>query len=124
MSRTIKTNSGSEFITNISTEQFIGALCKEVGAKHGNNMVTSLPVNKLFASTDLVIPTMAYDMTEDEANDAAYRITTFLSRERYFRFFEKVKPLFFTNDASIYTFVESVEDIIDKLKQSKGYECL
>jgi len=69
-------------------------------------------------------PTMAYDMTEDEANDAAYKITTFLSRERYFRFFEKIKPLFFDEDASIYTFIGSVEDIIDKLKQSKGYECL
>ena len=107
MSRTIKTNSGSEFITNISNEQFIGVLCKEVGAKHDN---------------DFVGPTMAYDMTEEEANDAAYKITDFLSRERYFRFFEKVKPLFFTNDASIYTFVDSVESIIDNLKKSKGYE--
>ena len=105
MSRTIKTNSGSEFITNISNEQFIGVLCKEVGAKHDNDF-------------------MAYDMTEEEANDAAYKITDFLSRERYFRFFEKVKPLFFTNEASIYTFVESVESIIDNLKKSKGYECL
>lgn len=109
MSRTIKTNSGSEFITNISSEQFIGVLCKEVGAKH---------------DSDFIGPTMAYDMTEEEANDAVYRITDFLSRERYFRFFEKVKPLFFTNDASIYTFVESVEGIIDNLKKSKGYECL
>jgi len=109
MSRTIKTNSGSEFITNISTEQFIGILCKEVGAKHDN---------------DFVGPTMAYDMTEEEANDVVYRITDFLSRERYFRFFEKIKPLFFNEDASIYTFIGSVEDIIDKLKQSKGYECL
>lgn len=109
MSRTIKTNSGSEFITNISSEQFIGVLCKEVGAKH---------------DSDFVGPTMAYDMTEEEANDAAYKLTDFLSRERYFRFFEKVKPLFFTNEASIYTFVESVESIIDNLKKSKGYECL
>jgi hypothetical protein len=109
MSRTIKTNSGSEFITNISNEQFIGVLCKEVGAKY---------------DSDFIGTTMAYDMTEEEANDAAYRITSFLSRERYFRFFEKIKPLFFDEDASIYTFVGSVEDIIDKLKQSKGYECL
>lgn len=29
MSRTIKTNSGSEFITNISNEEFIGVLCKK-----------------------------------------------------------------------------------------------
>jgi hypothetical protein len=109
MSRTIKTNSGSEFITNISSVKFIGILCKEVGAKH---------------YSDLLGPAMAYDMTEEEANDAAYKITDFLSRERYFRFFEKVKPLFFTNEASIYTFVESVESIIDNLKKSKGYECL
>ena len=109
MSRTIKTNSGSEFVTSINSESLIGALCKEVGAKHGN---------------DLLGPAMAYDMTEEEANDAACKITDFLSRERYFRFFEKVKPLFFANEASIYTFVESVESIIDNLKKSKGYECL
>ncbi len=109
MGRTIKTNSGSEFKTNINTEQFIGVLCKEVGAKH---------------DSDLVGPTMAYNMTEDETIEASIMLTQFLSRERYFRFFEKIKPLFFSGETSIHTFVESVEDIIDKLKQSKGYECL
>jgi hypothetical protein len=108
MSRTIKTNSGSEFITNISSEKLIGILCKEVGAKH---------------YSDLVGPAMAYDMTEEEANDSAYRLTILLESRKYFRFFEKNKH-FFIKDAPINIFEDFVEDLINKLKQSKGYECL
>jgi len=108
MSRTIKTNSGSEFITNISSEKFIGVLCKEVGAKH---------------YSDLVGPAMAYDMTEEEANDSAYRLTILLESRKYFRLFEKNKH-FFIKDAPINIFEDFVEDLINKLKQSKGYECL
>lgn len=108
MSRTIKTNSGSEFVTSINSESLIGALCKEVGAKHEN---------------DLLVPAMAYDMTEEEANDSAYRLTILLESRKYFRFFEKNKH-FFIKDAPINIFEDFVEDLINKLKQSKGYECL
>ena len=34
MSRTIVTNSGSSFLTSISSERLIGAICKEVGGKY------------------------------------------------------------------------------------------
>lgn len=108
MSRTIKTNSGSEFVTSINSESLIGALCKEVGTKHEN---------------DLVGPAMAYDMTEEEANDSAYRLTILLESRKYFRFFEKNKH-FFIKDAPINIFEDFVEDLINKLKKSKGYECL
>jgi hypothetical protein len=108
MSRTIITNSGSEFMTSINSEALIGALCKEVGAKHDN---------------DFVGPSMAYDMTEEEANDAAYKLIILLESKKYFRFFEKNKH-FFINDAPINIFEDFVEDLIDKLKQSKGYNCL
>ena len=37
MSRTIITNSGSQFLTNISSEKVIGELCKLVGAKYSND---------------------------------------------------------------------------------------
>lgn len=54
----------------ISSEQFIGVLCKEVGAKHGSNFIG---------------PTMAYDMTEEEAKDAAYKLTDFLFLREVFQ---------------------------------------
>ena len=111
MSRTIKTNSGSEFVTSVGTERFIAILCKEVGAKYEEDPMGFGPV-------------MAYEMTEEEAKDAAYRITEFLSRERYFRFFEKIKLAVFGQDATIETFVTAAESIAGDLKESKGYECL
>lgn len=111
MSRTIKTNSGSEFLTSVGTERFIAILCKEVGAKYEEDPMGFGPV-------------MAYEMTEEEAKDAAYRITEFLSRERYFRFFEKIKLAVFGPDATIETFVTAAESIAGELKESKGYECV
>ena len=111
MSRTIKTNSGSEFMTSVGTERFIAILCKEVGAKYEEDPFGFGPA-------------MAYEMTEYEAKDAAYRITEFLSRERYFRFFEKIKPVVFGPDATIETFVTAAESISRDLRDSKGYECV
>ena len=111
MSRTIKTNSGSEFTTSMGAEGFIAILCKEVGAKYEEDPMGFGPV-------------MAYEMTEEEAKDAAYRITEFLSRERYFRFFEKIKLAVFGPDATIETFITSAERVAGALKLSKGYECV
>jgi len=108
MSRTIKTNSGSKFITSINSEQLIGSLSKEVGGPY---------------EMDLVGPTMAYEMTADEVKYLAYKLTTFLSKERYFRFYEKNKH-FFSSDSTIYTFVSFVEEVIKNLKESGGYECI
>ena len=45
MSRTIKTNSGSEFVTSINSESLIGALCKEVGAKHENDLLMTILIH-------------------------------------------------------------------------------
>lgn len=111
MSRTIITNSGSEFVTSVGTERFIALLCKEVGAKHEEDPWGFGPV-------------MAYEMSEEEASDAAYRIVEFLSRERYFRFFEKIRPLAFGPDATIETFVTAAECVVNDLRLSKGYECV
>lgn len=111
MSRTIKTNSGSKFVTSVGTERFIAILCKEVGAKYEEDPWGFGPV-------------MAYDMTIEEARDAAYRITEFLSRERYFRFFEKIKAVAFGPDATIDTFVTAAECAARDLKDSEGYGCL
>lgn len=111
MSRTVKTNSGSDFITNINSEELIGILCKEVGAKYYENYVID-------------IPTMAYDMNSEEASDAAYKLTSLLASGKYYRLFQKIKPLYFSKDSSIYDFTTFIENVIYNLKQSKGYTCL
>ena len=108
MSRTIVTNSGSQFLTSINTESLIGILSKEVGCTY---------------QMDLEGPIMSYEMTGDEAKDLAYKLTHFLSRERYFRFFEKNKH-FFSEGSTIYTFVSFVEELIKNLWDSEGYECV
>jgi hypothetical protein len=108
MSRTIVTNSGSSFLTSISSERLIGAICKEVGGKYFE---------------DFDGPVMAYEMTEEEVKEVCVEIKNFLTRERYFRFFEKHKYLF-SKDANIYTFISFVENLINDLRDSGGYECV
>lgn len=111
MSRTIKTKSGSDFVTSINTERFIAILCKEVGAKYEEDPWDFSPI-------------MAYEMTEEETKDAVYKITEFLSKERYFRFFDKIKNSCFNKDATIETFITAVESVINDFRQSGGYECI
>jgi hypothetical protein len=108
MSRTIVTNSGSSFLTSISSERLIGAICKEVGGKYFE---------------DFDGPVMAYEMTSDEVKEVCVEIKNFLTRERYFRFFEKHKHLF-SKDATIYTFVSFVENLVNDLRDSEGYDCI
>ena len=108
MSRTIVTNSGSTFLTSVSSEKLIGLLCKEVGGKY---------------SEDFGGVSMAYEMTEDEVKDVSIELKNFLIRERYFRFFNKNKH-FFSEDSNIYTFVSFVEGLINDLRDSRGYECI
>ena len=111
MSRTIKTKSGSDFITSINTERFIAILCKEVGAKYEEDHRDFSPI-------------MAYEMNEEETKDVVYKLTEFLSKERYFRFFNKIKIQVFDKDATIETFISAVESVINDFRQSGGYECI
>jgi len=68
-------------------------------------------------------PVMAYEMTSDEVKEVCVEIKNFLTRERYFRFFEKHKHLF-SKDATIYTFVSFVENLVNDLRDSEGYDCI
>ena len=72
MSRTIVTNSGSQFLTSISSEKLIGYISKEVGGKYFE---------------DFDGPVMAYEITEVEVNYISIELSKFLTIERYFRFF-------------------------------------
>ena len=108
MSKTIITNSGSDFFTNISTERLLGELLRECGAKHH--------VDELFGSAD-----MPYEMTAEEAKQASKKLFTLLDRS--FELWLKVRPHFRDNHSR-----EDLEDFIKNmaitLKNSKGYECL
>jgi len=98
-------------MTSINSEKLIGTLCKEVGAKYFENNIVG-------------IPSMAYDMTEEEADDAAYKLMMLLESGKYFRLYEKIKLIYFKEDQSIHIFIDFIEDLISKLKQSKGYKTI
>jgi hypothetical protein len=109
MSRTIVTNSGTDFFTNISSEKLIGKLCKMVSAKHHSYQFTS----------DYIELSMAYDMTAEEAQDTADKLRGLLDQN----FFDEVKIHFkegSTNDALRAFIISTAEDF----EKSKGYECL
>lgn len=110
MSRTIITNSGSKFFTNISTEQFLGELCKEIGG-----------VFYFFKHVDYESITMSYSMTED---DVLYVASEFrkLSERVDDDFLKKYKH-YFNNDVNIDSFKETILYYADLFEKSKGYDC-
>ena len=68
MSRTIVTNSKSEFFTNINSEQLLGTLCKMVGAKYEENKFSGGPV-------------LAYSMTKEEAVKTSLLLNDLIGKE-------------------------------------------
>lgn len=107
MSRTIITNSGSDFYTNISSEQLLGRLCVLAGAKFFNDKVNNIP-----------FPKLAYSMTEEEATDTADKLEVL----------KTVLPVFFANFVEYANTVEEllsfVDFYIDAFRKSKGYNCI
>ena len=67
MSKTIETNSGSKFLTNINFEHIIGTLCREVGAKFQDNEYCQ----------DEHYADMAHEMTEEEVCDTIEKLKSF-----------------------------------------------
>lgn len=110
MSRTIVTNSSSEFLTSINSEQMLGELCKEANVKH-------------FTETypDRTYHWLAYSMTKDEAILAANGLKMLAEKveeiyPRYKRFLGKeVTPSDFKQIILAYA---------DDFEKSGGYECI
>lgn len=109
MSRTIVTNSGTEFYTNINTEQLIGTLCREVGAKFCEYGQSKYMVH------------MAYSMTEEEALDAANKLKYFIGKGEYVL---KKYSYFYSKDFDVNLFDQHITEIINDIEKSKGYNCL
>lgn len=106
MSRTIVTKSGTDFFTNVASEDFIGLVCKNVGAKFYEH--------ETFKGRAM----MAFHMTATEADDAANRIEPLLQAnlkdlEEYTTGFNKPVEIY-----------DHLEWLIETLRASRGYECI
>ena len=110
MSRTIITNSGSNFWTNINSEQMLGELCKEVGAKFYEEKYPDRCYSKL-----------AYSMTKEEANFASNGLKTLA--EKIEDIYPKYKP-FLGKEVTPSDFKSIILEYADDFEKSGGYECI
>jgi len=112
MSRTIVTrNKDVDFYTNLNSEQLIGQLCKESGAKYHNN-------NHGYDFENISFP---YKMTNEESIDTATKLRTLLDKTE--EIFPKYKHFFDKKSTSedLKEFIIYYSDIFEKCG---GYECL
>lgn len=109
MSRTIITNSGHKFYTNINSEELLGILCKISNAKYFKH--------DMFKNRY----SLAYTMTEEEANDAAIKLNKL--KDSVNEIFLQVKD-FFEKGSTSDTLKKFIDDYIVDFKNSKGYYCI
>jgi hypothetical protein len=108
MSRTIQTNSGTDFWTNIISEMLLGKLCKEVGCKY-------------FQRNFLTIPTLAFSMTKEEAEETSIKLIELSEKSE--KIFKKYQE-FLTPDVDFKEFKEIILDYAKMFKDSEGYTCV
>lgn len=111
MSRTIITKSDSEFFTNINSEEMLGYLCRDVGAKfymykYGKHESISL----------------AYSMTKDEALFVSEKFRELSNKvdEKYLKKYKR----FFEPGLNIDEFKDSLLYYAELFENSEGYECI
>jgi hypothetical protein len=110
MSRTIITNSGSEFFTNINSEQMLGELCKEANAKQYTETYPDRTYHRL-----------AYSMTKDEAITAANGLRELAEKV------EEIYPrykCFLGKEVTPSDFKQIILEYADDFEKSDGYECI
>lgn len=113
MSRTIETKNDIDFFTNINSEQLIGELCKESGAKyHDSNHFRRLNYEYI---------SMPYQMANEECIDTAIKLRTLLDKTdeifpKYKHFFEKG-----STSENLKEFLVHYSGVFEKCG---GYECL
>ena len=110
MSRTIITNSNSDFWTNINSEQMLGELCKEAGAKYYKEEYPDITYAKL-----------AYSMTEEEAKIAANGLKNLAeSAEEIFPRYRR----FLGKKVTINDFKDIIIEYASDFEKSGGYVCI
>jgi hypothetical protein len=133
MSRTIITNSGSDFFTNVSSEKLIGELCKIAGAKYSNTyqelrndrIQKGLDTSNLDVSFQkfpkLYSNTMAYKITEAEAIETSDKLLNLLPKSQ--ELFEEFKD-YFGDDTTVEDFKSFIQETANDFLVSKGYNCV
>lgn len=108
MSRTIITNSGSDFFTNVNSEMFLGEICKLVDAKYYHSP---------FFNEDK----LAFNMTEEEAKEAGEKLLALIPKVP--QIFKSYKH-YFESTASPKVMIETLEYYSKCFIDSKGYDCI
>lgn len=110
MSRTIITNSGSDFWTNVNSEQMLGELCKDCGAKYYAENYPDRQYAKL-----------AYSMTKEEADDAAKGLRVLAQYP--LPLIQKYRS-YLGAEVTADEFGQIILDYADDFEKSQGYECI
>ena len=109
MSRTIITNSGSWFFTNINAEQMLGELCKEVGAKY-------------FPHSHM--PSLAYSMTKKESDFAASQLRKLVEdNEKLNKLYTYCSNQFLGKNTTLEEFKQEILQFANDFEKSEGYIC-
>lgn len=117
MSYTIITKSGSDFDTNISAEQMLGRLCKEVNAKYFDDEVA----RRVYGGGDF--PQLAFKMTLKEVKDTANKLKIFIKEEKAKEVFPSYKK-FFPKGNTYKDFISILNYYIKCFEDSKGYKAI
>lgn len=110
MSRTIITNSGSEFWTNVNSEQMLGELCNDCNTKA---FIEEYPDRKYYR--------LAYSMTREESQKAAEGLR-FLSTKTDI-LMQKYRK-FLGPEVTADDFKQILLEYADDFEKSEGYECI
>ena len=109
MSRTIKTKSGSDFSTNISSENLLGELC----------MIAKAPF--FILEFYPYYYSLSYSMTKKETEETAKKLLGLLPNIE--AVFGVVKH-HFGEDSTPNDLIEFIEEYAKKFLESKGYKCI
>lgn len=122
MSRTIITKNNIDFFTNLNSEQLIGQLCKESGAKyHDYNHYIRVHLNDSNYGLDFENISFPYKMNNEECIDTATKLRTLLDKSE--ELFPKYK-LYFEKGSTSKDLKEFLVYYSDIFEKCGGYECL
>lgn len=109
MSRTIITNSGSEFFTNVNSEQLLGVLCMLANAKYFKSPIGEHDYR------------LAYSMTKEEVEDTIEKLKSL--KEHSESIFPQVKD-YFEKGCTVDDLNQFIDDSIVDFRISEGYHCI